>query len=214
MQQRQQRVHTFNTALQDRCHYYNTTSTNTHKHNTRPDTTTTNDDNDDDITASASVVLPRFAYYDVEDEVLDYQTQQRNTAANSISTDRQGTEKKDDELVGIPRVKDRYRDVSQYNIHLVHEPLLQLWIQKTGWSWFQKLTIIPMSSATGNRDNTDVSDTTPENTSRTITATTTRSSPSFMDYLQETFNAYRKTKPWATRVSVIETDGLTTTTTT
>jgi len=79
---------------------------------------------------------------------------------------------------GRPRVKDAYKDVSDLNIHLIHETTLQLWVSK--WPWYQALT-------TSGQD---------------------RDSTGFLGYLQETFDEYRKTKPWAERTHVAETSGV------
>ncbi len=85
-----------------------------------------------------------------------------------------------DESTDRIKVKDAYKDVSDLNIHLIHETTLQLWVQK--WPWYQALTTM---SGDGSNQTT-----------------------SFLDYLQETFDEYRKTKPWAERTHVAETKGI------
>jgi hypothetical protein len=98
-------------------------------------------------------------YWDVRDEILTH-----------------------DETDGRPRVRDAYKDVSDLNIHLVHETTLQLWVQK--WPWYEALT------------------TTTDSDGNFGTKTT------FLEYLQKTFDEYRKTKPWAERKHVAETRGV------
>jgi hypothetical protein len=88
-----------------------------------------------------------------------------------------------DEITGRPKVRDAYRDVSDLNIHLIHETVLQLWVQK--WPWYEALT-------TNNNANS--------NNKKPVA--------SFLEYLQETFDEYRKTKPWAERTHVAETRGI------
>ncbi len=87
-----------------------------------------------------------------------------------------------DEINQRPKVKDAYKDVSDLNIHLIHETTLQLWVKK--WPWYEALTTT--SGSNGGRAR------------RT----------SFLDYLQKTFDEYRKTKPWAERTHVAETNGI------
>ena len=90
---------------------------------------------------------------------------------------------------GTLEVKEAYRDVSDLNIHLVHETTLQLWIEK--WPWYKALTA--QSATTKICANNDV-DKPPK--------------ASFVGYLQESFEEYRKTKPWAKRIHVAETMGV------
>jgi hypothetical protein len=66
---------------------------------------------------------------------------------------------------------------------LIHETVLQLWVQK--WPWYEALT-------TNNNANS--------NNKKPVA--------SFLEYLQETFDEYRKTKPWAERTHVAETRGI------
>jgi len=80
---------------------------------------------------------------------------------------------------GTVVVKDAYRDVSDLNIHLIHETTLQLWVDE--WPWYKTLTRLH----TGGREGAG-----------------------FLEYLQETFDEYRKTKPWAERTHVAETEGV------
>ena len=87
-----------------------------------------------------------------------------------------------DETNERPKVKDAYKDVSDLNIHLIHETVLQLWVQK--WPWYEALTTT--SGSNGGQG----------------------SKTSFLEYLQETFDEYRKTKPWAERTHVAETRGI------
>ena len=85
-----------------------------------------------------------------------------------------------DETTDRFKVKDAYKDVSDLNIHLIHETTLQLWVQK--WPWYQALTTSGSNHPTKQK--------------------------SFVGYLQETFDEYRKTKPWAERTHVAETRGI------
>mmetsp|Transcript_23424 Transcript_23424/g.55185 ORF Transcript_23424/g.55185 Transcript_23424/m.55185 type:complete len:469 (+) Transcript_23424:338-1744(+) len=108
-------------------------------------------DADEDTHARA-----RLEYHDVQDEVLAPADEE-----------------------GMVEVKEAYKDVSDLNIHLVHETTLQLWVEK--WPWYKELTIA------SDRDH---------------------STTNFLEYLQKTFDDYRKTKPWAERTHVAETMGV------
>lgn len=89
---------------------------------------------------------------------------------------------------GRPKVRDAYKDVSDLNIHLIHETTLQLWVQK--WPWYEALT------TSGNvHDNNNGNG-------------NSNGSIGFLEYLQKTFDEYRKTKPWAERTHVAETRGV------
>eukprot|EP00531_Pseudo-nitzschia_arenysensis_P006835 CAMPEP_0116146670 /NCGR_PEP_ID=MMETSP0329-20121206/17294_1 /TAXON_ID=697910 /ORGANISM="Pseudo-nitzschia arenysensis, Strain B593" /LENGTH=466 /DNA_ID=CAMNT_0003642445 /DNA_START=29 /DNA_END=1429 /DNA_ORIENTATION=+ len=87
-----------------------------------------------------------------------------------------------DEINQRLKVKDAYKDVSDLNIHLIHETTLQLWVKK--WPWYEALTTTSGSNSARGRQ------------------------ASFLEYLQETFDEYRKTKPWAERTHVAETNGI------
>ena len=87
---------------------------------------------------------------------------------------------------GRLRVRDAYKDVSDLNIHLIHETTLQLWVQK--WPWYEALTTTSSSSSSTNNDSGGAT--------------------GFLEYLQTTFDEYRKTKPWAERTHVAETRGI------
>lgn len=93
-----------------------------------------------------------------------------------------------DEDNGRPVVGDTYKDVSDLNIHLIHETTLQLWVAK--WPWYEALTR-KVGASRPRRHNADCN---PQ--------------PNFLEYLQESFDAYRKTKPWAERTHVAETQGV------
>mmetsp|Transcript_19689 Transcript_19689/g.54981 ORF Transcript_19689/g.54981 Transcript_19689/m.54981 type:complete len:483 (-) Transcript_19689:513-1961(-) len=113
--------------------------------------TDADEDADEDTHAHA-----RLEYHDVQDEVLAPADEE-----------------------GMVEVKEAYKDVSDLNIHLVHETILQLWVEK--WPWYKELTIA------SDRDH---------------------STTNFLEYLQKTFDDYRKTKPWAERTHVAETMGV------
>jgi hypothetical protein len=105
-----------------------------------------------------------------------------------------------DETTGRPKVKDVYRDVSDLNIHLIHETVLQLWVQK--WPWYEALTT--------NNTNSNIKSNIKSSSKSNTNSNTNSSKPvaSFLEYLQETFDEYRKTKPWAERTHVAETRGI------
>jgi len=83
-------------------------------------------------------------------------------------------------------IKDDYKDVSDLNIHLIHETTLQLWVRK--WPWYEALTADTAAAGDGDGDGDG--------------------GAGFLEYLQTTFDEYRKTKPWAERTHVAETRGI------
>ena len=96
-----------------------------------------------------------------------------------------------DDTTGKPVVRDTYKDVSDLNIHLIHETTLQLWVAK--WSWYEALT---------HNDNTKSARHSRQQKAKCNAQLT------FLEYLQKTFDEYRKTKPWAERTHVAETQGI------
>lgn len=95
-----------------------------------------------------------------------------------------------DEATGKPVVKGIYMDVSDLNIHLIHETTLQLWLAK--WPWYEALT----HKVNDERDRLRKH------------KTKCNSQLHFLEYLQKTFDAYRKTKPWAEGTHIAETQGV------
>ena len=163
MNERQNRVHGFNTALEERCAYYNQNKDRSNRKSFGCD---------DD---SRVVVLK---YYDVKDELLEKSVQVLSNCRDNIYENSNKQRSKE------MKVKDAYCDVADLNIHLVHETTLQLWISK--WDWFKALTANTQKQSRQQQKE-------PE---------------SFVEYLQESFDLYRKTKPWAKRVHVAEKNGV------
>lgn len=95
-----------------------------------------------------------------------------------------------DEATQRVKIKDAYKDVSDLNIHLIHETTLQLWVQK--WPWYEALTTWNNGTASQTTNNRNI----------------LHNKMSFLEYLQKTFEEYRKTKPWAERTHVAETRGI------
>lgn len=123
-----------------------------------------NNNNSDTDTNTNTTTHARLEYHDVLEEVL-------------APADEEGTRV----------VRDAYRDVSDLNIHLIHETILQLWVEK--WPWYKALTL---GADRGGRQQQQQQ----------------HSSADFLEYLQKTFDDYRKTKPWAERTHVAETMGV------
>lgn len=163
MNERQNRVHGFNTALEERCAYHNQNKDRSNRKSFGCD---------DD---SRVVVLK---YYDVEDELLEESVQVLSNCRDNIYENSNKQRSKE------MKVKDAYCDVADLNIHLVHETTLQLWISK--WDWFKALTANTQKQSRQQQ----------------------KKPKSFVEYLQESFDLYRKTKPWAKRVHVAEKNGV------
>ncbi|OEU05740.1 hypothetical protein FRACYDRAFT_266977 [Fragilariopsis cylindrus CCMP1102] len=192
MYNRLQRVLIFNNTLKERCHYYNNNldeiietnkKTNDDQDNNNQDT----DQDQDQVTTTSTTTTP---------------TSTLTTTLSMLSSSYTYT------------IKDIYRDVSDLNIHLIHETLLQLWITK--WSWYQDLTTLT-TTTTRENDDDDIGEGEVRNSSSSSSSSSRDRSKedrkelsvlSFVEYLQETFIEYRKTKPWAKRKSIIEIDGI------
>jgi len=175
---RQARVQLFNDTLKERCRYHN------EKHQQERDGATASATGGATATGGWAVL----EYYDVQDELLTMSTTMPTTTAEQHDTSTTSTTQ-------LVAVKDAYRDVSDLNIHLIHETTLQLWVQK--WPWYKALTLPTTTTCNRNANDNDSSNNDNDNNNDT-----------FLEYLQKTFDEYRKTKPWAERTHVAETMGV------